>query len=537
MKHRNTTQKNGSVLILVVTILVSLTLLITGLLKLSTINMRETEQQIREAQAFWLAEAGVQQCIADLHKPNGRGDIPETILNLPCGRAGSYVTDESDLTADPPYIVIAGTVTAGGQTTTRRIRIELAFADPSYNEVISGINKAGTPWTFLLGGTGNPVRSFGFPAIPGPGDTERGGYDEAHGDVYTGKDGDIYMCGDSHIYPAPFPNNYGFTGDANTAGGNITTIDAATIDGIKNKTAPARDGPDLVAMNYSNTATHNLTDIFKDAGISNGRLPKSSYPDLYNLVRKDGDDYYFETTGSKTRETLEVGNNRVYYIDGNLFFNKSGPLQFDIDGTATIVATGDIHIGDGLRYLDNDPGGDLLALIALGEYDLEGKLIDGGDIYFGDALFGTVYEMDAFMFAAHDFKYNVYASNNKLSEPDTGFKVFGNFVALNQLVIYRDWYGTFNNANPALFDVTAGVWKDAISGVPLTLEQIEGGEMLLPGEDEITITIPPMRHYRLVATYDERIHDPATQPPGLPAADSSTLGLFNGILSWQHDDL
>jgi len=545
MNPKKSSNKDGAVLIIVVVILISFTLLVSALLQLSSYNARETERQVREAQAFWLAEAGVAHCIADLYN-EGTGEIAETFVTLSRG-TGSYATTESNLGANPPYIVIEGVITVDEESVTNRIRITLNYADPSYKEAISGLNLSGNPWTFILGGTGNPVKSSGLPTIPGPGDTAVGGADLVRGDIYAGENGNIYLYGESQINQAPAPNTYGFSGDANTAGGTITTVDSATISGSKNTSAEVREGPDLLAMDYPNKNDYNLTEIFDSFGITEGRLP-FDHP-LYNLVRRSGNNYYFEPTGSSSIETLTMGDNKIYYADGDIWFDKNGPLQFNVDGTATIVASGDVHIGDGLRYVDNTAGGDLLALIALGKYDLIGGLLSGGNIFFGDARFGTVYEMDAFMFAANDFYYNFeYNPFGALppGEPETGFKVFGNFVALHQILIYRDWYGQTDNSKPAVFDTVTSTWKDANTGTELTPEQIEGGtttETWYYSWDRNhrfpqirVVVVPPLRHYQMIVSYDERIHDPETQPPGLPAAGSTSPGLFQGILSWAHDD-
>lgn len=557
MKTENRSNKRGAVIVIVMVVLVAFTLFVSAALQLAGYNGRETEQQVRDAQAFWLAEAGLQNTLADLDPlVGGNGNVSGeiTTFNAATGRAGRY-----DVVAvGPDAYISTGSLTVGGITTVRSIRFETKQVDQSYNEAVSGLNRSGAPWIFLLGGVGDPVRSGGFPSIPGPGDTEVGGADEVWGDVYTGEDGDIWMGGDSSINPAISPNTYNFGGDANTSGGTVLmdTNGNPHISGDIYEDVPVRTPPDLLAMDYPNTATHNLTEIFDDAlgeGVS-GTLPWG-HP-LRNVVRRSGDDYYFEPrSGSGSSWDLDLGRERVYYADGDIWFDQNGPYQFDIDGTVTIVASGNIHIGDGLRYQSDD---DIVALVALGEYDEQGTLRDNtGNIYFGDPRFGTVYEMDAFMMAANNFYYNLeenpFSNNTPPKEPDTGFIVFGNFVALNQIHVYRDWYDPEDggDARPAVLIPGEG-WVDALDFIQsngadknfLSDQEINGaegqGHWEGKGKKKKWVwdipKLDPMRHYRLIVKYDERIHDPSTHPPGLPKSSGSTGGESADVVKWQHYD-
>ncbi len=42
--------------------------------------------------------------------------------------------------------------------------------------------------------------------------------------------------------------------------------------------------------------------------------------------------------------------------------------------------------------------------------------------------------------------------------------------------------------------------------------------------------IGSIRHYQMQVSYDERIRDPATQPPGLPRGSGS---IFGGMIGWE----
>lgn len=560
MKTPKQNKKSGAILVIVMVILVTFTLFVSALLQLSGFNAQETERQIRESQAFWIAEEGVQQ--KRLNLSVGNDDyIPETDATQPfdsdSGRSATY---EVRGNATSGFTSI-GRLTVGEVIITNRILFKTESIYEGFGDAFSAPAITGDPWAFVLGGTGDPVSSGGTDPIGRDWDTYRevGGADEVYGNITTG-DGAVYLGGGtagnndgSSVNPAPFPNTYGFDGDVNTSGEDITVVDGARIYGNQNNNAEPRPAPNLIAMDYPNTATHNLTEIFEDAGGGNTLPPDH---ELYDVVKREWDDgkyhYYFEPSAnsySGGRQDLSLGDDRVYYAEGDVWFDRGGPRQFDIDGTATIVASGDIHIGDSLQYVDEGVGGDLLALVALGTYYADDTYKDGGDIYFGDARGnGTLYGVDAFMFAAHDFYYNFYYQGNP-DEPKTGFTVFGNFLALNQIHVYRDWYNVLNEnsrgnlsigeAHPAVFNVSANQWEDAITGDPLIPEQVTGGTYEYTNNNgrKRKITIPlekAMRHYRMIAKYDERIYDPETRLSGLPTSGSGGAG--GKLTHWEHAD-
>ncbi len=543
MGAQNSAKKDGAILVVVMVALVALMLYVAAMLQLGAYSTRETEQQVRGAQAFWLAEAGLQASRADINN-EGFGFLDTTDaprFDRSTGRAGTYEI----LPGTAGGYLSIGRVTVDGVTTERRVRYEVITTYDGYDNAVAAPKVTGTPWTLFLGGSGKPDQSAGFPDIPGPGDTEVGGPDEIYGNIVLG-DGSLYMSGESQILQAISPNTYDFDGDVAIYDGTITLTDDARIAGDQLTSSRLRSAPDLVGMDYPNIADYNLTEIFDAAGVVSGLLP-ADHP-LYNVVRRDGDDYYFEpVSGSGSSWDLLLGEEKIYYAEGNIWFDKNGPLQYDVDGTATIVASGNIHVGDGLRYESGDQGDDLVALIALGEYDEWGAIEDNtGNIYFGDPRFGTVYEMDAFMFAANDFYYNLsegyVGSSTPPGEPDTGLIIFGNIIALNQIQIDRDWYTPSEGATarPAVYIPGTG-WVDALdfrlngTQTLLTEEQINGATETDADGNETTL-IEPMRHYRMIVKYDERIHNPETHPPGLPESIDGTGHPSGDVKWWQHAD-
>ncbi len=238
-----------------------------------------------------------------------------------------------------------------------------------------------------------------------------------------------------------------------------------------------------------------------------------------------GDDFFFEPStisGSGTWKSgttpLNLGNNQLYYVDGHVWFNNHSTYGFKISGTATIASTADIHVSDNLDYANTSS---MLGLVALGHPDLFGNVLNG-NVYFGDPEFGTLYSVDAFMFARHDFLYNTSSNTGQPGEPQSGFQVFGNYGALGEVKVNRDWYTRSGRARPAVYNTAQNLWQDALDLSYWITSATE---------------LASLRHYQMVINYDERIRNPATQPPGLPrlavgnVLDPNAV-LYAGIVKW-----
>jgi len=282
-------------------------------------------------------------------------------------------------------------------------------------------------------------------------------------------------------------------------------------------------------MSYQVNNTHNVSQIFADEGISGGYLPLGH--ELRDVVVKNpfnrssecastaGDDYFLEPAsviGAGTPKDavtpLHLGDNRVYYVDGDVWVHSPRTYGFLVDGQVTIIATGDIHISDNIKYADSES---VLGLVALGKYDGGGQLVSGGNIYFGDPRYGTMYTASALMFAANDFLYNTDSVTGGSEEPETGFSVYGNFTALNQVSINRDWYDSDGTGapRPTYFDSGTSQWVDMETGLALTSGEIDS-----------------LRHYQMKIDYDDRVRTLNTQPPGLPRGAGT---IITGLTDWE----
>lgn len=508
MKEILTRSERGSALVIVVVIGCIFTIIGFSVLGLAGSEKILTQKALKEARAFHLAEAGVERFVTNGYNDDF-ADISETSLGY-----GSY---RVDVNTDeyPGYAIACGKV--GNEE--KRIKVEISFLSPPFEHAIYSCNQSGQEWVLELRGTGNPVDIGGG--------RENGGKDIVNGDIYV--DGNVKMYGESSVNTPPAPNNYGLKGDV-SATGDIDVKDSASISGATQSGAEKRGAPDLASMNYKINNTHNVSEIFANQGISSGYL--SWNHELHNVVVKNpgnratecastsGDDYFLEPAGGFIAGTpkgggtpLDLGDDeRIYYVDGNVWIHSPQTFGFVLDGKATIVATGNIYICDNTVYSNSDS---LLGLVALGEYDGSGNLVSGGNIYFGDPRFGTTYTVSGLMFAGNDFLYNTDSVTGEAQEPQTGFTVNGNFAAVNQVSVQRDWYSAdiTGSARPAYFDTDTNQWIDVDDGSVLTAAEINS-----------------LRHYQMIVNYDDRVRNPETQPPGLPRGGGN---IFNGITNWE----
>jgi hypothetical protein len=486
-----------------------------SMLSLAGNEIMMTQKEINSTKAFYAAEAGLARLAARLYNKEF-GNIAETTLSDVNYKVDLYYNE------DPPYAVSTGR--CGNQV--KKIKAELSFLASPYERSIYAGNKFGAKWTFTLRGQGEPQSS---------GSGQVGGKDIVRGNVFV--NGDVALYEESSVNPSPLPNPYEYAGDIDVTG-QAEILDSAYATGTVTEGAPVESHPSLVDMQYAVNNTHNVSKIFTNAGIDWGYLPSSD--ELYNVVVKNptdrasecsttvGDDYFFEpasvsnfgaaSTDAKT--DLHLGENRIYYVDGDVWIHSPSSYGFLVDGKATIVATGDIHISDNIKYADGDS---LLGLVALGKYDGSGQLLSGGNIYFGDPRYGTMYTVSALMFAADSFLYNTDSVTGGAAEPESGFSVYGNLNALNQVSILRDWYDSeaTGEARPAYFDTSSTSTDDNSGGRWVDLET---------GAELSDAEVQSLRHYQMVITYDDRVRTQDTQPPGLPRGKGN---IFGGLKFWE----
>ncbi len=295
------------------------------------------------------------------------------------------------------------------------------------------------------------------------------------------------------------------------SGGNVTLKDDAKVDGTayasgavagtgasNTKNGVSQPIPDIPAMHYASNHDIDVAGAFAGAdakyewnalGGEAWQLPETNPCHIFrknpsnrssetSLTSKD--DYFLEdpyeainssknvksTDGTKITfsglggEPGGSSNNKLFYIDGNLWIHNYELFTFTLDSASapelkvTLVVNGNIYISDNLFY--DDPQNDGIALIAIKDPNEP----DSGNIHFGDPVFGTLEHMEAFMYAENDF-YDTNLSASGSSK----VSVFGNMTAGNQVNIRHD-FGSHHAKLEVLFDDRISVGDLTLPGLP-----------------------------------------------------------------------
>lgn len=471
MIRRNATRngQDGSALLLSLVCMTVLVGLSGAALMTSMSSKQQVSGEIERTRALYAAEAGVAYALEQISqgKAPSLGTSEKRTGFGTGGYWGSAVQN-----ADKSW-----TVTSVGQTGSAARALQVTFSAPSggiYDNALFAGNSSGDPaYTMKFGGTKTQA-------------------DKVTGNIYSG-------------------NNVVFNGDATIDG---TPRAMGVVTATAKSILPAADGtprtavsgqsqplPDIASMNYPTTANVNVNTNFKKAKYATGtgggkawQLPASDPAHIFRLNPSDRaslnstttkDDYFLEdpyttlttdpnSNGSspfmiqlsdpaKTKGATD-GNNKVYYVDGNVWIDNLSSMSMEIADPSTgpvritIVASGNIYISDNLFL--KDPANDGVALIAL----KDSKVADSGNIYFGDPTFGTLQQMSAFMYAENNF-----LDNNMDATGSAVVTVNGNMTAGNEVNINRDYVSGKTTQHSKLtvnFDNRVSTKKIVMPGLP-----------------------------------------------------------------------
>ena len=268
--------------------------------------------------------------------------------------------------------------------------------------------------------------------------------------------------------PASAFDNYGY--DVNVAAafsapGQVTVTDQGDPAHIFVKNPPVSGGSvaGVPARTYTPMTDANGARIKDDYFIED--ITDSSYGNSHQYIT-----------------ISEEGNSKVYYVDGNVYIHNPQTYDFKFRNEGqkiTIVANGNITLSDEFWYNGGteDPQ-DSLVLIAMKDPTVTNYAT--GNIYLGDAQFGTGGDMHAMLFAENNF-----VDNNLNSGNQSHLSVFGNMSAGNKLDIARD----FDDPNNTRLNVTLdtrirdGGKSSGIVGLP----PATGGEQAIVIEEKWTL--------------------------------------------------
>lgn len=411
-----------------------------AILASSLASKEELGGAVAHTRALYVAEAGVSAALVQL-TGDGIADLgtEQNPTVLGDGRYWGTVVNNGDNTF---------TVTSVGESQGERRAVQATLRGPTggafNNAVFAGNSSNSGTYNMRFGGSGGQA-------------------DRINGDLYSG-------------------NAATFTNDARINGvpralRTVTTTASSILPDANGAARRAATGeeqpiPNIAGMNYAVTADIKVNDEFRAATYKNSQqggkawqLPATNPAHIFVRNPSDRtaqtaltpkDDFFLEDPtqplradsnsdgrdpnvvqltrdGSTANPGPRDGNRKVYFIDGNLWIHNSSAMSFQLRHQGgqgvqvTLVVKGNIYISDNIFYQNKNQDG--LALIAI----KDSGYADSGNIYFGDPAFGTLENMDSFMYAENNF----YDSNLSASG-SSKLVLNGNMTAGNQVAINRD---------------------------------------------------------------------------------------------------
>jgi len=431
--QRRSSTSRGSALIGALVILVTLAGFAVAAMSVTMTHKGEVTSAAKQSRAFYLAEAGVSECLLTLSVCDTTGDpVPAALgsqaapMTLRDGEYWCTLVQNVDLSY---------TVTSTGRTDGRTASVQAVVEPPVGgiwdHAIFAGNSSGDATYELKLGGSGGQA-------------------DEIDGNVYSGND--VEVTGDASV-----------TGDIHATG---------TISGLSGTEGKTHASPDIAGMDYANNNDYDVSAMFavdgysasNDLGGSALQMPEESPAHIFRLNPSDRtdetsattkDDYFLEDPYEDTkgygypggsgwghRVTLsgspgkpgEDGTNKVYYIDGNLWVHNKSVYAVKVKHTGpigariTFVVKGNVYFSDDVDVVNKNVDG--LAFIAVKD-DL---VPDSGNIYLGDPRYGTIQEMNSWLFAENNFY-----DNNLDAAGSKEVTLNGNMTAGNLVEIERDY--------------------------------------------------------------------------------------------------
>lgn len=443
----------------------------TAMLLVADARRKDEQARIHSVQRRCLAESGLAEALLEI-ATDGDGVIASAGSALRSGPGEYWTTCTSPVTN---RFTVTSYGRVGGDVRTMRAEIRENVPSLFYHALYAGNGGHDASYSLTVGGTGTRA-------------------DEVDGDVYSG--GNFTRSGDAAI-----------TGTVQATG---------TITGIAGERVAEIAPPDLAGRHYEANHDVNVAAEFRASGTNTYsssyggtavQLPEANPAHIFRKNPSDRadeirgtskDDYFLEDPYQSVNTSASLnadnatpitlsglggapgvsGTKKLYYIDGNLWIHNLNIYNFVIkhneaDGVqVTFVVRGNIYISDNL--LLRNPVKDGIALIAL----KDSAVTDSGNIYFGDPEFGTLEEMDAFMYAENDFKDNNLSTSGSAVVRLNGVMSAGNKIQVNR--------GTGSTRTKLVVDFDP---------------RIRDGDLVLPGLPDATQT-PPSSRFTILATFE-----------------------------------
>jgi hypothetical protein len=441
--HDKITGQRGSALIVVLAASLIIAGAGYGFLLTVTTESHAQRQRTEHAKAIYTAEAGAADAVSNVI-PNMDPDVTTATLGSeeePIAFGGGAYRVSISAEEDDTYTVVSQ-AKYGQEDVT----------------IVSRWGREYHPLRDYAIYSGNRTEAANDLVLSGSGSSR----DIINGKVYV--TGNLELAGQSEVH-----------GKAVATG----AITGNPVDGPAIEDAPKVDPPDLKAMKYDEIADFKI-----DAATTfdyRGRIPASDPRHIFvKEFRSDlaGDvgfefdntNYFFGDPweGSNIDEVSvsAAGNNKVYFVDGNLWIEPQGQvsrlIKSPLNGTQiTIVVRGNIYFADTLSYDDVDKDAILFIALTDGEsfrdqngnnqYDpgepilhddgdglYQGPREGSGNIFFGDPNGGPLGHVHGYMYADNYFQDHVLDGPDGRPLP---FEVTGFMSAGEQVQIKRDFGG------------------------------------------------------------------------------------------------
>jgi len=439
-------KKDAGGVIIIATIVVSVMMaLAMGYFLLTVVFVNSVEASVNEERSLQVAEAGIDLAVDRLNKDLS-AEISEDVFGKGKFSVSAHywgtdgVDNDGDGEVDDEAEMEIVILTSLGYCGTRLRRLEAVLNaeminGPLLNAIYAGNASGDDDYSLNLGGVGDQG-------------------DEIVGDIYSGQD--ILIEDDASV-----DGLIHALGDIN---GNR--------DNTEYEAAITRDDVADVMANYP-AAVLDINAIFAAQGVSaydvirNERfggtiVPETSPAHIFRLnpddrasesSTTDGPDFYMEDpyevnaqgkynvnntpitmSSTQTGDPVE-GNDRMYYIKGNLWVHNRTLYDFVIKHPektgihTSVIVEGNIYLCDNFYY--NNKNFDLMTLMALRSPDSPETT---GNVYVGDPVFGTLEEVNSFIYAENDF--------HDVNLDETGsyqFTINGSMTAGNHVLIERDY--------------------------------------------------------------------------------------------------